>query len=306
MAPPPGCVVTIGAYDGVHVGHQYVIAQVRAMAAELGAASAVATFDRHPATVVRPSSAPKLLTDLSQKMELLGSCGVDFGLVIRFDQARSEESAEDFVTTVLAGQLRARAVVIGQDFHFGHGRKGDVDLLQRMGADLGFAVHGLSLVGRGRGDESGPPVSSTHIRQLLAAGRVDEAATMLGRDHQVRGIVRRGDARGRTLGFPTANVAVPSDICLPADGIYAGWYRHPGGNAHPAALSLGTRPTFYDHGDTSLLEAYLLDFEGDLYDQAAEVSFHSRIRAEERFDSVEALVAQMDRDVTATREALAD
>jgi riboflavin kinase/FMN adenylyltransferase len=170
--------------------------------------------------------------------------------------------------------------------------------LRHMGAELGFAVRGLELVG------ADAPLSSTQIRLLLRDGLVEAAATMLGRDHQVRGVVQRGDARGRELGFPTANVAVPSDICLPADGIYAGWYRRPNGDVHQAALSLGTRPTFYDHDTTSLLEAYLLDFDGDLYDQPAEVSFHSRLRPEERFESIEALVAQIDRDVTATREAL--
>lgn len=303
--PAPGCVVTVGAYDGVHLGHRYVIDHVRAMAADRRLTSAVVTFDRHPATVVRPASAPKLLTDLSQKMELLDGCGVDYGLVIRFDQARSQESAEDFVTTVLVGQMQARAVVVGQDFHFGHGRRGDVDLLQRMGAELGFAVHGLALVSGAAGDGAASPASSTSIRQLLAAGRVEEAASMLGRDHEVRGVVRRGDARGRELGFPTANVAVPADICLPADGIYAGWYRRRAGEVHPAALSLGTRPTFYDRAGASLLEAYLLDFAGDLYDEPAAVCFHTRIRDEERFDSIDALVAQIERDVTAAREALA-
>jgi riboflavin kinase/FMN adenylyltransferase len=301
QASAKASVVTIGAYDGVHLGHQHVIRTVRAMAAERGLASAVVTFDRHPATIVRPESAPKLLTDLDQKLELLAAAGVDCSLVLRFDEARSREPAEDFVTTVLAGQLGARAVVVGQDFHFGHGRRGDVALLRRMGAELGFEVHGLDLVG----NDSGFPVSSTRIRQHLAAGDVAGAATLLGRDHEVRGIVERGDGRGRELGFPTANVAVPPDICLPSEGIYAGWYRAPDGSVHPAALSLGHRPTFYDRRLAPLLEAYLLDFDGDLYEQAAAVSFHRRIRDEERFESIAALVAQIDRDVTATRLALA-
>jgi riboflavin kinase/FMN adenylyltransferase len=299
----PSCVVTIGAFDGVHLGHQHVIRQVQAKAVRLGAAAAVVTFDRHPATVVRPESAPKLLTDLEQKLELLAAAGVDISLVIRFDHVRSQESAEDFVTTVLAGQLHARAVVVGQDFHFGHGRQGDVALLRHQGRQLGFDVDGLDLVPVG--SSGGPPVSSTRIRQLLARGQVEAAATMLGRDHEVRGVVRRGDGRGRELGFPTANLAVPADICLPADGIYAGWCRIANGETHAAALSLGRRPTFYDQADGSLLEAYLLDFDGDLYDQPAAVCFHRRIRDEERFDSIAALVAQIDRDVVATRQALA-
>jgi riboflavin kinase/FMN adenylyltransferase len=302
-ASAAGSVVTIGAYDGVHLGHQYVIRQVRALARDLGLAATVVTFDRHPATVVRPDSAPKLLTDLDQKLELLAETGVESCLVIRFDEARSQESAEDFVTSVLVDQLRARVVVVGRDFHFGHRRRGDVTLLQSMGESLGFDVRGLELVAT-TGDGDGPPVSSTRIRQLLSEGQVEAAATMLGRDHEVRGQVRRGDGRGRELGYPTANVAIPPDICLPADGIYAGRYRPPGSDAHPAALSLGRRPTFYDKSAGSLLEAYLLDFEGDLYDQPAAVQFHTRLRDEARFDSVAELVAQMDRDVRATREAL--
>jgi riboflavin kinase/FMN adenylyltransferase len=298
QASAKASVVTIGAYDGVHLGHQHVIRTVRAMAAERGLASAVVTFDRHPATIVRPESAPKLLTDLDQKLELLAAAGVDCSLVLRFDEARSREPAEDFVTTVLAEQLGARAVVVGQDFHFGHGRRGDVALLRRMGAELGFEVHGLDLVG----NDSGFPVSSTRIRQHLAAGDVAGAATLLGRDHEVRGIVERGDGRGRELGFPTANVAVPPDICLPSEGIYAGWYRVPDGSVHPAALSLGHRPTFYDRRLAPLLEAYLLDFDGDLYGRRARVRFHRRLRGQERFDSVDDLIAQMTQDVAAVRE----
>lgn len=298
-APPPdGCVVTIGAYDGVHLGHQYLIGQVRSMAASLGCASAVVTFDRHPATVVRPESAPKLLTDLDQKLELLAATGLDYAVVIRFDQERSEESAEDFVTTVLVDRLGVQAVVVGHDFHFGHRRRGDVALLSRMGAEYGFDVHGLRLVGD-------PPVSSTRIRRLLADGQIEAVAAVLGRHHEVRGVVAHGDGRGRDLGFPTANVAVPADICLPADGIYAGWYQPPGAEVHLAALSLGRRPTFYQDADNSTLEAYLLDFDGDLYDQPAQVRFLSRLRGEQRFDSVDALVAQMNHDVVNARQALA-
>jgi riboflavin kinase/FMN adenylyltransferase len=297
-----GCVVTIGAYDGVHLGHRHLIGQVRALAAELQCGSAVVTFDRHPAMVVRPDSAPRLLTDLDQKLELLASTGVDYTLVVHFDEQRSHESAEDFVKEVLVGCLRAQAVVVGHDFHFGHRRQGDVPLLQRMGAEFGFDVHGLRLVGDGAGGE---PVSSTRIRELLGEGRVEEAGALLGRPHEVRGTVQHGDARGRDLGFPTANIAVPGDIQLPADGIYAGWYERPGGEVHPAAISLGRRPTFYRDAGSSLLEAYLLDFDDDLYDQPARVRFVARLRGEEQFDSVEALVSQMSRDVEAARRALA-
>jgi riboflavin kinase/FMN adenylyltransferase len=296
-----GTVVTIGAYDGVHLGHRALIARVRAMADELDSRAAVVTFDRHPAMVVRPESAPRLLTDLDQKLELLGETGLDHAVVVHFDEQRSKESAEDFVRQVLVGCLRARAVVVGHDFHFGHRRRGNVLLLQKMGAELGFDVLGISLVA----DEDHDPVSSTRIRELLQAGDVRTAGRLLGRPHEVRGVVGRGDARGRELGYPTANVVVPGEILLPADGIYAGWYERPGGQVHAAAISLGRRPTFYDAAPTSVLEAHVLDFDGELYGERARVRFVARLRDEERFDSVADLVHQTALDVESARAALA-
>jgi riboflavin kinase/FMN adenylyltransferase len=295
------CVVTIGAYDGVHIGHRLVIDRVRRVATEQDLASAVVTFDQHPAYVVRPESAPLVLTDLEQKLELLGDTGVDYALVVHFDLARSKESAEDFVREVLIGCLDTRAVVVGHDFHFGYQRRGNVPLLQDMGAELGFDVTGLRLFAEG---PRGEPVSSTRIRAALAAGAVGEAATLLGRPHQVRGVTAPGDERGRTLGFPTANVAVPANVALPADGVYAGWYLRPDGLRRAAALSLGRRPTFYESAELSLLEAHLLDFDGDLYGEPARVEFVAHIRGQVRFDSSEELVEQMGRDVAATRVAL--
>jgi riboflavin kinase/FMN adenylyltransferase len=302
-ALPNGTVVTIGAYDGVHTGHRALIDEVRRMAATLGGATAVVTFDKHPAMVVRPESAPKLLTDLEQKLELLESTGIDYALVIHFDVERSQESAEDFIDEVLVRGLAARAVVVGHDFHFGHGRRGNVEMLTRLGREHGFDVHGYTLF---NDPDGAAPVSSTRIRQLLADGDVAAAAELLGRPHEIRGVVQRGDGRGGPeLGYPTANVGVPGEIQLPADGIYAGWYERPDGSVHAAAISLGRRPTFYEHADESLLEAYLLDFDGDLYDERAKVRFVARLRGEERFDSVDALIAQMGADVEATRQALA-
>jgi riboflavin kinase/FMN adenylyltransferase len=295
------CAVTIGAYDGVHIGHRLVVERVRRVAAEQNLASAVVTFDQHPAAVVRPESAPRLLTDLDQKLELLAGTGVDYVLVVSFDRARSEESAEDFVREVLVGCLDTRAVVVGHDFHFGYKRQGTVALLQRMGAEFGFDVTGLRLF---PGGPSGLPVSSTRIRELLAAGAVDEAATLLGRPHQVRGVVTRGDQRGRGLGFPTANVAVPDMIAMPADGVYAGWYLRPDGVRLPAAVSLGQRPTFYQDAALALLEAYVLDFDADLYGEAARVEFVAHLRGQSRFGAVSELIAQMERDVAATRSVL--
>lgn len=301
-----GAAVTIGAYDGLHLGHRAVIAEVRREAESRGLASAVVTFDRHPAAVVRPDSAPKLLCDLDQKLELLETTGVDLAVVIRFDEARADETAEEFVQEVLVDCLRARTVIVGADFHFGKGRGGDVALLNRLGAELGFDVHGMALVdteGRPTGEDR--RVSSTAIRRALVSGEVESAAAMLGRPHEVRGLVHQGDQRGRDLGFPTANVAVPGSILLPADGIYAGWFVRADGEVLPTAISLGRRPTFYETADASLLEAHVLDFAGDLYDERVAVRFVARLRGEERFDTVEALIDQMARDCDDARWILA-
>lgn len=295
------CAVTIGAYDGVHTGHRLVIDRVRRVAAEQGLASAVVTFDRHPASVVRPESAPKLLTDPDQKLELLASTGIDYVVLVHFDADRSEETAEDFVQEVLVGCLDAKAVVVGHDFHFGHKRLGSVPLLQDMGRELGFDVTGLRLFSGGLGQE---PISSTRIRRLLAEGAVGEAASLLGRPHQVRGVVDHGDKRGRELGYPTANVSLPESMALPADGVYAGWYVRPDGERRPAAISLGRRPTFYRDSGLSLLEVYLLDFEGDLYGEQARVEFVAHLRSQARFESAQALIEQMGRDVATTRQVL--
>jgi riboflavin kinase/FMN adenylyltransferase len=301
--PPEGTALTIGFFDGVHLGHRVVIGEARRIAAELGAKSAVVTFDRHPAAVVRPESAPQLLTDLDQRLELLATTGVDYAVVVHFDEERSKESAEDFVRRELVDCLGTRAVVVGADFHFGQGRRGDVALLERMGHEHHFEVDGLELVASGR--EGARAVSSTAIRAALAAGDIEDANRMLGRAHEVRGTVRPGDKRGRELGFPTANVAVPDGMQLPADGIYAGWYVRPDGTELATAISLGRRPTFYEEQPFSLLEAHVLDFTGDLYDEEARVRFVARLRGEERFESVEALVAQIGRDVDRAREVLA-
>jgi len=300
-----GAVVTIGVYDGVHRGHVAVLRLVRELADARGLRAACVTFDRHPAEVVRPQSAPKLLTTLEQRLELLDATGyLDACFVLAFDEVRSKEPAEEFVRELLVDGFRARLVVVGADFHFGHGRGGNVPLLERMGAELGFGVVGLGLVAAEE-DPTGVPYSSTHVRELVAAGDVAEAARLLGRPHEVRGTVEVGDRRGRHLGYPTANLAVPRQICLPADGVYAGTLvdaAEPDGDGveRPAAVSLGTRPTFHAQA-ASLLEAYVLDFDGDLYGHYVKVRFLERLRGQERFDSASALVDQMARDVEATR-----
>jgi riboflavin kinase/FMN adenylyltransferase len=303
--PPAGTAITIGAFDGVHCGHRAVISSIREVAAAQGLETAVVTFDRHPASVVRPESAPLLLTDLEQKLELLESCGVDHVYVVHFDAERSREPAAEFVTEVLSGRLDARLVCVGEDFHFGYRRSGNVDLLRTMGVDLGFEVIGHELVGLDVVAADAEPVSSTRIRRALADGDLALANLMLGRPHEVRGVVGHGDARARELGYRTANVAVPESICLPSDGIYAGWYFTADGVRHPTAISLGRRPTFYEFADTSLLEAHLIDFDGDLYGQVARVQFVEHLRNELKFDSVEALIAQMTLDVAHAASVLA-
>jgi riboflavin kinase/FMN adenylyltransferase len=296
-----GTAVTIGAYDGVHLGHRALLRELSELAASEGLSTVVVTFDRHPAGVVRPESAPRQLTDLGQKLELLAACGVDRTLVIEFDRARADESAEDFVKEVLVDTLGARVVVVGQDFHFGHGRKGNVALLTALGRDFGFTVIGARLTGDGTG-----AVSSTRIRTLVAAGDVVGAAKLLGRPHEVRGIVVHGDGRGGpVLGFPTANMMIDDAIALPADGIYAGYFTRADGSVHPAAISVGRRPTFYEPGTASVLvEAYLLHFEGDLYGEPSRVSFVCRLRDERQFESVDALIAQMHQDAAEAERVL--
>ena len=302
--PFPGerTVLTIGAYDGLHHGHQAVIAQVRALAAERGARSAVVTFDRHPATVVRPESAPKLLTDHDQRMELLEATGIDAAVVLPFTAALAEESPLDFIERVLVGCLHAECVVVGDDFHFGRNREGNVALLREIGETHGFDVEPVVLVSRADGIDE--PVSSTAIRRALAGGNVALASDMLGRPFEARGTVVQGDQRGRLLGFPTANVEVPNRICLPADGVYAGIYERPDGTQYPCAINLGRRPTFYEHADSSLLEAHLIEFEGDLYGEAARVQFVDFLRSERKFDGIDSLIEQLKLDIEHARRSI--
>ena len=302
-APVGGSAVTIGAYDGVHLGHRSLLGELRTRAEQGGLATVVVTFDRHPAAVVRPESAPLLLCDLDQKLELLASAGVDRTVVVRFDEERANETAEEFVTRELIDGLDARLIVVGEDFHFGHGRKGNVALLTEMGAVAGFEVDGVTLSSEAGGDA--PAVSSTRVRTMVSRGDVEGAAALLGRPHQVRGPVVTGDRRGGAeLGFPTANLDIPSDICLPAPGIYAGWYERPDGSRYRSAVSVGRRPTFYGTDGELLVEAFLLDFSGDLYEEQARLSFVHRLRDELTFATADELVVQMGRDVEHTRSLL--
>ena len=295
-------VVTIGAYDGVHRGHQAVIGQVRNEAQQLGCQSVVVTFDKHPASVVRPESAPKLLTDLDQKLELLQQTGIDATLIVEFNRERSTEDPALFVKRVLVDTLRAQVVVVGEDFHFGFNRGGNVAMLRELGKQFDFQVEPVKLIARPDGVEE--PVSSTSIRRALAGGQVEIATNLLGRAYEVRGVVVNGDKRGRSIGFPTANVEVPNAMCLPADGVYAGKFRCDDGSVHACAINLGRRPTFFEHADHSLLEAHLLDFDGDLYGQKVSVTFEHFLRSERKFDGLEAIKTQLQLDVAAARLAL--
>ena len=302
VSPWPGrrSVVTIGAYDGVHLGHQTVIEAVKRKAIETDSLSVVVTFDRHPASVVRPESAPALLTDLPQKLELLESTGVDAVVVVPFDSRQAGEDPADFVRRVLVDCLAVRHVAVGEDFHFGKNRSGNVTLLRTQGAAHDFTVGPLVLLRRNDGVEE--PVSSTAIRRALKGGDVVTAAHMLGRYFEARGPVVTGDQRGRTIGFATANVQVPGFICLPADGVYAGVYTRPDGSRHACAVNLGRRPTFYEHSDTSLLEAHLIDANVDLYGETARVEFTHFLRSERKFDGPDALIAQVKLDIDHARE----
>ena len=304
QSPWPGerSVITIGAYDGVHLGHQAVVSEVQQLATELGCRSVVVTFDRHPASIVRPESAPKLLTDLDQKLELLAATGVDATVLVRFDEQQSFESATDFVERVLVNCLATQTVVVGEDFHFGRQRSGNVALLRELGALHDFSVHPRELVGRADGIDE--PISSTAIRRALAGGQIELAHDMLGHAFEVRGRVVLGDQRGRLLGFPTANVEVSNQICVPADGVYAGWYERPDGASFRCAINLGRRPTFYEHADHSLLEAHLLDFSDDLYGETARVRFTHFLRSERKFDGIDALIAQLTHDIEHARASL--
>ena len=294
---PNGSVVTIGAYDGVHLGHRYLISKTIELAKSIGASSVVVTFDRHPASVVRPGSAPLLLSDTDQKLDCLSETGVDYVCVVRFDEKRAGESAIDFVEEFLVGKLNIKMVVVGRDFHFGHNRQGNVELLEELGKRHGFGVVGAPLKRPGRDNEQA--LSSTLIRHLIAAGELDLANKYLGRLYELRGRVEHGDSRGgNELGYPTANVSFSNLMATPPDGIYAGWVVLESGTRYGAAISLGTRPTYYPGGGERLLEAFILGFHDDLYGQPIKVQFGKKIRDQERFATSEELVAKITEDIS--------
>ncbi|MEU5561787.1 bifunctional riboflavin kinase/FAD synthetase [Micromonospora musae] len=292
-------VVTIGVFDGVHRGHQATIGHAVTRARELGVQSVVLTFDPHPAEVVRPGSHPAVLTESARKAELIEELGVDVLCVVPFTPEFSRLPAEAFVHDVLVENLHATRVVVGNNFRFGHRAAGDVALLERLGATFGFSVEGGPLVA-----EEGTVFSSTYIRSCVDAGDVGAAAAALGRPHRVEGVVVRGDQRGRELGFPTANLLCHRYAAIPADGVYAARLVRRG-RREPllAAVSVGTNPTF--SGRERRVEAYALDFDGDLYGERLALDFVAHLRGQIRYDSIEPLIAQMHQDVERTRKALA-
>jgi len=300
---PPGwgaCVATIGEFDGVHRGHQRIVERAGEIARAMNLPVVVITFDPHPDEVVRPGSHPPLLTTSRRRAELLAGLGADAVLVLPFSLEFSRLSPDEFVRVVLSERLHAAAVVVGENFRFGHKAAGDVSLLAQLGEKYDFTAEGVPLL-----VVDGVTISSTYIRERLAAGDVAAAAHVLGRPHRVEGIVVRGHMRGRGLGFPTANLETPPHTATPADGVYAGWLTSldlDGSEISrwPAAISVGTNPTF-GAGDRTV-EAYALDRDDlDLYGTHAAIDFTARLRGTERFDSVEALVAQMRQDVDQAR-----
>ncbi len=290
--------ITIGNFDGVHVGHQRLLRATKTAAEALGGDAVAMTFDPHPATFLAPGKVPPRLTSLATKQELLAQFGMNVALIESFDRDFSEISAEDFCTVVLHQILGAKHVVVGHDFRYGKGGLGTTESLQDAGKALGFAVEIIEPV-----EVDGERASSSRIRHALIAGDLDGANRLLGHPHTVDGPVVRGAGRGRTIGIPTANID-PLDVLLPRAGVYATWVQLlESGQRYMAATNLGTNPTFVDGGGLTL-EPHLLDFDGDLYDQRLRVTFVKQLRSEKRFDSLDSLVAQIHSDIQATRDLL--
>jgi riboflavin kinase / FMN adenylyltransferase len=289
-------VVTIGVFDGVHRGHQEIIGYAVKRARDLDMESVVVTFDPHPSEVVRPGSHPAVLTSPVRKAELIEELGADVLCVIPFTPEFSRLPAEEFAHDVLVEHLHAAVVVVGENFRFGYRAQGDVELLTRLGRTFGYAVESAPLV-----SVDDVVFSSTYIRACVDAGDVRAAAAALGRPHRIEGVVVRGDQRGRQLGFPTANLLCEARAAIPADGVYAAWlvWR---GRREMAAVSIGTNPTF--SGRERRVEAFVLDFDDDLYGERVGLDFVAHLREMRRYDAVEPLIAQIAQDVADTRDIL--
>jgi riboflavin kinase/FMN adenylyltransferase len=297
-------VLTVGSFDGIHIGHQALIGQIVARAADQGRLAGLITFDPHPAAVLHPQRPLYILTTTEEKVSLVASSGLDMVGVLAFTPQLAATPPRTFVQH-LCEQLGMRELWVGPDFALGRNREGDLDALRRLGQELGFAIHNIPYVTQAGQDAAaeGNRVSSSHIRALIREGRVVEAARLLGRHYGLSGRVVHGAQRGRDLGFPTANLDVRPERVVPAKGVYA-TYVHLGPDRYPSVTNIGVRPSF-DHGAQSI-EAYILDYSGDLYGRDVAISFVARLRPELRFDSVQALIAQMDRDVLDARQILAN
>ena len=292
-----GSIVALGNFDGFHLGHQAVVGRAIQRGFHERRPAIVATFDPHPVRFFKPDVPPFRLTTLDQREALFAHAGADAMLVFHFDKALAVTSSEDFVSDVLAQQIGAAGVVTGDDFTFGRGRKGDVALLKRLGQENGIVAEAVApvLLGETR-------ISSGRIRDALQSGDLATATHLLSRDYAIEGVVQRGDRRGRELGYPTANLPL-GDYQRPRYGIYAVRVTLDDGSEHPGVASLGVRPTF--DPPTELLEAHLLDFDGDLYGRRVEVALHAFIRDEKKFDDIGALVAHMQEDEAQARHLLA-
>jgi riboflavin kinase/FMN adenylyltransferase len=296
-------VVTIGVFDGVHRGHQEIIARAVERSHRAGLPSVVLTFTPHPSEVVRPGSHPSELTTQTRRSELVRELGVDVFCALPFTAEFSLLEPADFVHAALVERLHTAEVVVGDNFRFGREATGDVETLIELGSRFGYAASGIELL-----SENGVVISATYIRGRIQEGDMRSAAHALGRPHRVDGVVERGDQRGRDLGFPTANVRTDKYTAIPGDGVYAGtvWRLDERGQTGErlgtAAISVGTNPTFEGH--ERRVEAFVLDFDADLYGQGIGVEFVQRLRGMQRYDSIDALVEQMHRDVEATRALL--
>ena len=288
-------VLTIGVFDGVHRGHQRLIAKVVAEANANGAAAGVLTFRNHPDSVLNPNFRPHYITSVAERTRLMEELGVDFVVPVTFDREVAGLRARKF-TKLLSSNLRMRGLVVGPDFAMGYKREGNVEALSTLGAELGFSVSVVDLLSDG-----GDAVHSTSIRKALVDGNVKDVAKKLGRNFSISGTVVTGDKRGRTLGFPTANIEVGPNMVVPGNGIYA-TLAFVDGERHMAATSIGTRPTFDGKGRT--IEAFLLGFDSNLYNRELRLEFVQRLRDELKFDSVDALLEQMELDVEQTRRLL--
>jgi riboflavin kinase/FMN adenylyltransferase len=294
----PRPAVTVGNFDGVHRGHQALVAQAVADARASAGTAVVLTFDPHPSRVLAPERAPATIMTLEQKAERLARMGVDRVAVLPFTPSLAAQPAPEFAQRVLHDALQATTVVVGAGFRFGRGRAGDVALLRRLGRSLGFGVHGMRPV-----FHQGAPISSSRVREALARGDVEGAAEMMGRPFAIDGTVVRGVGRGRTIGVATANIA-PVNETLPGNGVYACWIRvgGPEGRIRPAVANVGRRPTF--GGAETTVEAHVLDVDEDFYGQPARLAFQARLRPEQAFSGAEALVAQIQKDIERGRVAL--